>query len=183
MINYTQSTSHSDLQGIIDLQIENRETSISVDELKKEGFVTVVHTLDLLKQMNEPFPHTIAKDGELVMAYALTMLQSMKEQVPVLQPMFEQINALSYQGDSLKDSDYFVIGQCCVKKGYRGQGVFRGLYEKMRECLSPHFKYVITEIATRNPRSIRAHEKMGFKVIHEFEDPTEHWAIVLWDWS
>jgi hypothetical protein len=182
MITYSQSTSLSDLQGIIDLQIENRETTISAEELRQEGFVTVVHTLELLKQMNTPHPHTIAKDGDLVVAYVLTMLQSMQKHIPILQPMFEQINTLSYQGDALKDADYFVIGQCCVKKGYRGQGVFQGLYEKMREYLSPHFKYAITEIATRNPRSIRAHEKMGFEVIHEFEDATDHWVIVLWDW-
>jgi GNAT superfamily N-acetyltransferase len=182
MIVYTQSTQLSDLQGIMDLQMENRETSISAEELKQEGFVTVVHTLELLEQMNTPHPHTIAKDGDLVVAYVLTMLQSMQERIPILEPMFGQINSLSYRGDVLKDANYFVIGQCCVKKGYRGQGVFRGLYEKMRKNLSPHFKYVITEIATRNPRSIRAHEKMGFKVIHEFEDATDHWVIVLWDW-
>lgn len=183
MIKYTQSTRLSDLQGIIDLQIENRETTISAEELKKEGFVTVVHTLELLKQMNSPFPHTIAKDGDTVIAYVLTMLQSMEQHIPILKPMFEEINRLSYQGNKLNEVDYFVIGQCCVKKGYRGQGVFQDLYKKMREYLSPHFKYVITEIATRNPRSIRAHEKVGFEVIHEFEDETDHWAIVIWDWS
>lgn len=183
MITYTQSTSLSDLQGIIDLQIENRETSISAEELRQEGFVTVVHTLELLRQMNTPFPHTIAKDGDGVVAYVLTMLPGMQTHIPILQPMFEQINSLSYQGDALKNVDYFVIGQCCVKKGYRGQGVFQGLYEKMRTYLSPHFKYAITEIATRNPRSIRAHEKAGFELIHEFEDATDHWVIVLWDWK
>ncbi len=182
MIHYTQSTSKEDLEQIIQLQIENREDRISQEERQSEGFVTVVHDLPLLEEMNTPYPHTIAKDGDQLIAYVLTMLKSLENRIPILVPMFQQINATEYEGELLGDTDYFVIGQCCVKKGYRGQGIFKGLYEKMREYMSPHFKYVITEIATRNPRSIRAHEKMGFTVIKEYTDPTDHWALVLWDW-
>ncbi len=183
MIQYTQSRTKADLEQILHLQKINAEASISAQELKQEGFVTVSHTLELLTEMNDLFPHTIAKDGDEVVAYVLTMLKAMEKRIPILVPMFEQINSTHYGGEVLKNEDYFLIGQVCVKKEYRGQGVFKGLYEKMREYLSPHFKYVITEIATRNPRSIRAHEKMGFKVFKEFEDETDHWALVIWDWK
>jgi len=183
MIYYTQSNDRSDLEQIIQLQIENREENLSSNELHQEGFVTVVHDLPLLKEMNAPHPHTIAKDDDLLIAYVLTMLKSLKDRIPMLVPMFKQINSTIYKGVSLNEVDYFVIGQCCVKKGYRGQGVFKGLYEKMRENLSPHFKYAITEISVRNPRSIRAHEKMGFKVFKEFSDATDDWVLVIWDWN
>ncbi len=183
MIHYTRSTNRKDLEQIIQLQVENREGSISKEELQSEGFVTVVHDLSLLEEMNTPHPHTIGKDGDLLIAYVLTMLKSLEDRIPILVPMFQQINTTEYKGELLRDTDYFVIGQCCVKKSYRGQGVFKGLYETMREYMVPHFRYAITEIATRNPRSIRAHEKMGFKVIKEYTDATDHWALVLWDWK
>jgi RimJ/RimL family protein N-acetyltransferase len=41
----------------------------------------------------------------------------------------------------------------------------------------------VTEIATRNLVSIRAHEKMGFEIISRYADPGEEWVIVAWDLS
>jgi RimJ/RimL family protein N-acetyltransferase len=45
------------------------------------------------------------------------------------------------------------------------------------------YDFVLTEIATRNTRSIRAHEKVGFQLLHRFSDEKEQWDIVVWDWS
>ena len=78
---------------------------------------------------------------------------------------------------------YFVMGQVCVAKDFRGQQVFSDLYQKMKTEMSSHFDCIVTEIATRNTRSIRAHEKVGFETIHIYEDETEEWAIVAWDWG
>jgi RimJ/RimL family protein N-acetyltransferase len=44
------------------------------------------------------------------------------------------------------------------------------------------YDFVITEIATRNTRSIRAHEKVGFQLLHRFKDDKEEWDVVIWDW-
>jgi len=41
------------------------------------------------------------------------------------------------------------------------------------------FDYIITEISTRNHRSIRAHEKVGFETIKEYESDGKEWKIVL----
>ena len=55
-----------------------------------------------------------------------------------------------------------------------------------QEVYREKFPYLITEISARNPRSVRAHEKVGFKVVHSYQvtDPKpEEWIIVLWDWN
>lgn len=182
-MEYTTAQSDADLLQIIELQKENLEQSITEAELQTQGFVTVVHELSLLKAMNHPYPHIIAKADGRVIGYALVMLRDFRNDIPVLIPMFEEIDRTEYQGEPLGNSSYFVMGQVCVQKAFRGQGVFQGLFDKMRAEYQATFDYVITEIAERNPRSIRAHEKVGFREINRYRmEGVEDWVLVLWDW-
>ena len=76
------------------------------------------------------------------------------------------------------------MGQVCIEKQYRGQGLFQGLYHQLKSNLSPHFEMVITEVSVKNTRSIRAHEKVGFESIKTYAtEAGEEWSILLWDWQ
>ncbi len=183
MIQYTTAVSPADIQQIIELQWINLPKNISTSEAKDQGFVTVHHDIDILTAMNEQFQHVIAKHEEKVIGYTLVMLQEFGNRIPVLTPMFDKINQLTYKGKALKKTPYFVMGQVCVDKNYRGQGVFHGLYQKIKIEMSTHFDCIVTEIATRNTRSMRAHEKVGFETIDIFSTSEEEWAIVAWDWN
>ena len=175
----TTSTSISDLQVILALQQANLTTNISPQEALEQGFVTVVHELALLKKMNTPYPHTIAKDGDRVVGYTLVMLREFGDVIPVLKPMVGLINERTYQGKSLKASKYLIMGQVCVAKSHRGQGLFKGMYTALAERMATDFDYIITEIALRNTRSLRAHEKVGFQTLHDYKTDTEDWRIVI----
>ena len=183
MIEFTTTNQTTEIQQILDLQYTNLPKNVSAEEAKDQGFVTVHHDFEILSAMNAKYPHVIAKSDDKVIGYTLVMLPEFGNKIPVLVPLFDKINQLSYHGDLLKEVDYFVMGQVCVDKNYRGRGVFGGLYQQMKTEMSPHFKYIITEIATRNTRSMRAHEKVGFETIHIFSTPEEEWAIVAWDWQ
>jgi predicted GNAT superfamily acetyltransferase len=94
--------------------------------------------------------------------------------------MFTEIDTIEYDGIVLRDSDYVVMGQVCIARGYRGQGIFQGLYLEMASRLTGTFQYIITEVSRRNPRSIRAHEKVGFLNVREYtSDDGEEWVILL----
>lgn len=180
-IVYTIVESDHDLYGILKLQRENLATEISREEALEYGFVTVEHNFALLKRMNSPYPHIIAKDGEEVIGYTLVMSRELRDEIPVLVPMFEQIDNLTINGKMLKDTRYMIMGQVCIAKGYRGQGIFAGLYEEMARRMSVEFDYILTEVSLRNQRSLRAHHKVGFETIREYQaDDGEVWAIVLW---
>jgi RimJ/RimL family protein N-acetyltransferase len=73
------------------------------------------------------------------------------------------------------------MGQICVAKAFRGQGVFDGLYAKMRTICAGEFDFTITEVAARNTRSMRAHERVGFKTLHQYDDTSsgETWRLIL----
>ncbi|MEO1416196.1 MAG: GNAT family N-acetyltransferase [Bacteroidota bacterium] len=182
MVTYTTVQNEEDLLQILHLQQQNLPQAISETELQQEGFVTVSHTLSLLRRMNTPYPHIIAKTTGMVIGYALVMLRTLDQEIPVLRPMFREIHAIEYKGHLLADTSYFVMGQVCIAKEFRGKGLFTGLYQHMRQEMSPHFPYLVTEVAKRNPRSMRAHEKVGFQPVKEYHSGGESWVILLWDW-
>lgn len=183
-VHFGNPTGIEDIHQILELQRVNLPENISSEELEDQGFVTVRHTLDLLSDMNAAEPQIIAKDGDRVVGYALVMLASFAQRVPVLIPMFELLDSLSYNGRKLADCTYYVVGQVCVAKSHRGQAVFDGMYEQHRRQMSDRYDYLITEVATRNRRSLRAHARVGFRTIHQFTAPDgEEWDIILWDWQ
>ena len=183
MINYSKASTVEELEMIISLQRDNLGVNLSKEEIQSQGFVTVIHGLTDLQQMNAIEQHLIAKDGEQVVAYLLAMTPASKMSIPVLIPMFELFDRVEYKGKTVGSQHYLVVGQVCVAKAYRGKGILDDCYNAYRNFYSPKYDFAITEIATLNQRSINAHARIGFKEIHRYTDPAgTHWSIVLWDW-
>lgn len=177
-IIYTHVTSTEELQQILTLQKNNIPESIAKDEKEKEGFVTVRHNLAILEKMNEKEPHIIAKDGNKVIGYALSMVREFKNDIEVLQPMFSKIDA------QLDDSTtYIVMGQVCIDKAYRKQGIFRGLYNTMRDEQSKRYDVLITEVDAQNTRSLHAHYAVGFADMLIYEEDDVNWHLMQWNWK
>jgi predicted GNAT family N-acyltransferase len=177
-IIYKRASTLDELEQIRTLQLQNGAQNITPEEKLQEGFVTVQHTVALLEQMNAACAHIIAKDNDTVIGFALVMLSSFRNEIEVLIPMFERIDGLVPNNKT-----YVVMGQICVDKKYRKQGIFRGLYHFYREELQNEFDYLITEVATINLRSMQAHEAVGFKVIDNYKDDDIIWNIMLWNWT
>ncbi|MFC0184373.1 Acetyltransferase (GNAT) domain-containing protein [Pseudarcicella hirudinis] len=180
-IVFTTISSAEEITQVLTLQQENLRKNISEETADNQGFVTVVHNFDLLNRMNTAIPQIIAKDGDQVVGYALVMPESFKNDVPVLMAMFDMLGALEYQGKLVKDYRYYVMGQVCVSEAYRGKGIFDGLYKTHQNLLSSQFDICVTEIAKRNTRSLSAHKRVGFEIIHEYFDTTypELWEVVV----
>ncbi|MFN0174054.1 MAG: N-acetyltransferase family protein [Saprospiraceae bacterium] len=185
-IIFSSVATSDEVTQILDLQAQNHVLNVSPAVAQEQGFVTVKHDPLVLQRMNEVAPSIIAKDGGRVVGYALVMPRSFSADIPILQPMFDLLDTLSWQGTPLcENSRWFAMGQICVAEGYRGMGVFDGMYQKMKEVCQSEFDFVITEIAERNVRSIRAHERVGFETLHTFSDAVagEVWRVVVWDWE
>lgn len=175
-INYCRATANEELQGILLLQQKNALDSLTDEEKLKEGFVTVIHTFDLLKRMNTACPHIIAKVNNEVIGYALCMTRKFGTDIPLLAPMFEMADIL------LPGKKYLAMGQICVSKEFRGQGVFRGLYSFYKRELEQDYDGLLTEVATSNQRSLNAHLSVGFEILHSHVSENISWELVYWDW-
>ena len=173
-INYTSAKTNQELEQILALQQANLYKNVSEEEKKGEGFVTVEHTFKLLKDMNDVCPHTIAKFGDEVAGYALSMHPSFGDKIDVLEPLFDLLR----QEDLLKNEKFIVMGQVCVSKNHRKKGVFRGLYEAMKTHVAPEFDFIVTDINAKNTRSLQAHLAIGFNQIAHFSADGEDWVVV-----
>ncbi len=183
MLTYRQATTQADIDGILHLQKINVKQSLSSDEIQSQGFVTVNHTPELLMLLNDRERHIIATDAGKVVGYVLAMTEESRFDIPILIPMFEVFDQVPYKGKAISDYHYLVVGQVCIDKEYRGQGIFDACYRTYKEQYSTTYDFAITEIARSNPRSLNAHARIGFEEIHAYTnaDGTE-WAVVVWDW-
>lgn len=180
----TTVQSDDDVRGILALQQKNLKKNLTPEQIQSQGFVTVEHEYIVLKAMNDAQPSVIVKDGDTVVAYCLAMLPQFRNDVPELKTLFEAIDEIDYDGQTLKDFNYVVMGQVCVGEGYRSMGFFDGMYQKLREELSAKFEMCVTDISTNNTRSLKAHARVGFIPVKDFHDATlgEVWRVVVWDW-
>ncbi len=179
----TTAQSDDDLRKILALEAENLTQNISSETQKSQGFVTFRYSFEQIKTMANAAPQIIAKDGDEVVGYALTTLPLLGKAIPMFLPMFEMLGKLSWNKKPINQYNYYAMGQICVAEKYRGRGIFDLMYAKHKELMAPQFDLCITEVAVRNTRSMRAHERVGFKNIHTYEDPADIWNVVVWDWQ
>lgn len=183
-VTYGSARGKQDLEGILRVQQANLRTAIEPSEAQKQGFVTVRHTLDVLEAMNDAQGHVVARQKNKVIGYALSMLPSFRHCIDALKPMCARLEALRYQGRPLGYYRYFIMGQICVAKPRRGQGVFVGLYQTMRALYAARYDLVVTEISSDNLRSARAHANVGFAPLHRYNHgERDTWDIVAWAWG
>jgi RimJ/RimL family protein N-acetyltransferase len=97
--------------------------------------------------------------------------------------MIDGLKDLLFNNKPLLDHKAYIMGQVCIDKNYRGQGIFNALYQKHKEIYSDQYELFITEISTSNHRSQKAHENIGFKTIHTYKDALDEWNVVVWDWN
>ncbi len=181
----TTVQSDADVQGILTLQEANLRQNVSADVQASQGFLTVRHDPAVLARMNRAAPSVIAKEGDIVVGYALTMLPEFGSDVPELLPLFSLIDTLNYNGKPFGNYAWYVMGQICVAEGYRGEQIFDRMYQHHRDVYGDRYQLLITDISARNTRSQRAHARVGFVPVHEFHDATigETWIVVVYDWQ
>ncbi len=172
MVHFKRVDTKYELEQILQLQRANLPTAVSFEVQKKEGFVTVEHSLDLLGRMNDACAHFIVKSGEEVVGYALSMHPKFGNDIEVLRPMFSEIKK-HYKG-----SDFIVMGQICIAKDFRQQGIFRKLYEAMLQGIQPRFSTIITEVDSENSHSMNAHYTIGFQTISTYKSDNHDWVLM-----
>ncbi len=171
-----------ELQGIKGLQEVNLSRNISSDEATREGFLTASYTIDFLEEMHRDEPSIIAKVDDEVVGYALVSTKKMRSRHDLLEGLFNVIDNCVYNHQSLSEINYIVVGQLCVAKNFRGQGLVQRLYGHFKDCLHDQYDYLVTDVAKDNIRSLKAHQKTGFQVISELKYGGLDWNVVLWDW-
>lgn len=168
----------TDLPGILALQRANLKSALSPADIREQGFVTLVHSLDVLQRMHELAPSVVAKLGDEVVGYALTMLLEACSLVPALDPMFAALTGARFRGQPLQDTRFYLMGQICVARAQRGSGLFSALYHEHDARYGDRFDCIVTEVSAANARSLRAHDKVGFERSVTYTDDGDEWVVL-----
>ena len=183
MIVYTISKTNEEILRIIELQKNNLPQNLTAEQIDSQGFVSVIHSFDILKKMNTIEQSIIAKDDDHVIGYLLAMTRKSKNDIPVLIPMFNAFDNVVYNHKKISEYKYIVVGQVCIAEGWRGRGILDNCYAEYRKHFSHKYDFAITEIMNKNKRSMKAHSRIGFETIYSYQDAEgDEWNIVLWDW-
>ena len=183
MLKVKTVNTKDELLQIYQLNQENLKSNLSTADQKQEGFVTWLYSIELLEKMHQLAPSIIVKDGNKVVGYALTTLRETSAFHPDLKDMFQNLGRVQYKNRPLFSFHFYCMGQICVAKNYRSKGIVNNLYQKHKDIYSSQFDFILTEISTSNHRSLKAHEKIGFKTIYSHIDEMDEWNVVVWDWK
>jgi L-amino acid N-acyltransferase YncA len=183
MLYTTVVRTTDELEQIRKLNQQNLRQSLSAEEMEKEGFVSWAYSLELLQNMHKLAPSIIVKDDEKVVGYALVMPKEASVFHKDLDTMIKNLRPVMYQNRPLLSYNFYLMGQICIQKAYRGRGLFSLMYEEHKKRYSHQYEFLLTEIISSNKRSIKAHEKIGFKQIHTYQDKMGEWSLVIWEWQ
>ena len=176
-------TTDNEIVQIAALSNANLSANISAETKAKEGFVSWVYTPDILRTLHAVAPSVIVMDGDTLAGYALTLTPESLEAYPLAMATFTHASTLLYKGRPLGERRFYLMGQICVAEPYRGKGLVATLYHGHRQYYSKSYDLLLTEISPANPRSMKAHEKVGFQTIDTHSDEAGVWHVVLWDWT
>jgi GNAT superfamily N-acetyltransferase len=183
MLTPTFVTTPEELHQIARLSQDNLATTITPEKKIEEGYVTWPYTPDILGTLHAIAPSVIVKDGDRLAGYAIVLTRECAAVYPPIENAIRQFSAIRYKGRPLLDYCVYFMGQICVDQDYRGKGVFRLLYEFHRQQFYPQYEMLVTEVSTSNPRSLRAHLRIGFTIADTHRDEIDEWNVILWDWT
>lgn len=172
-----------DILKVSELQSKYHINTIS-EEDKPDGFVTTLFSHDQFKELIEKENGlAIACDGEKVVAYAMAASWDYWSKWPLFQHMIGDLPSTEYLGQLLSVDNSYQYGPIAIHTDYRGSLVLPNLYEFSRLQMKERYPIMVTFINRINPRSIRAHKKLGLDVIKEFEFNNNNYYELAYDTS
>jgi ribosomal protein S18 acetylase RimI-like enzyme len=173
----------TEVEEIKSLQTRNLKKNISLKNRLIDGFLTASYSINFLNKMNELTPAIIAKQSNRVIGYVLATDRSLLSEHPLLRDLSSQINKISFKKKTIGDFNYLVVGQLCVAKEFRGQGVAQQLYFYFKKVYKNRYPFAVTDVDQKNSASIGMHLKVGFETLSTLNYGESSWNVVIWDWE
>ena len=99
------------IRAILARHQANLVRNASVKMRTSDGFWTIQHDYDVLRQINSTMPSLIPQDAsDNLNGYTLPIRPECVATLPVLNSLFTMIESLPYEDKSIQDHSYHVIG-------------------------------------------------------------------------
>ena len=167
-----------DYTAILRLQRANYFDNLSVEE-RKEGFLSAEFTEEQVAAMAKDLGIMIAVCADQLAGYLCAFRNEFNHGSPVLAKMLESYDQVEFDGKALSTYRSYIYGPVCVDRGYRGQGLLRGLYEAQKNDLAGKFDVGVAFVARDNPHSLQAHVTgLGMTEVGDFTARGNIYAIL-----
>ncbi len=181
-MNYRNATI-KDIPEVERLQLKYHVDTIS-DKDRPDGFVTTLFTENQFRRLiEEENGLALACDGDKIIGYAMSASWDYWSEWPLFQHMIKTLPDTEYMGRTLSINNSYQYGPVAVHSDYRGGEVFPNLFEFSRKEMKKRYPILITFVNQINPRSYKAHLKIGLDLIKKFEFNNNNYYEMGYDTS
>lgn len=158
----------ADYPEIVELESQNLASALTQTE-KEDGFLSGFFNAEQLAVMNDDLCIVVCLENQRLLGFLCAGTVEFNKTFGLPMAMITRYPQIRFQNKSLDSYLSYVSGPVCVQRTERGRGIFQGLYAKLFELLPREYELAATLISINNPRSLSAHEKIGFERVDRFE--------------
>lgn len=167
-----------DLAGVVALQNRNLVSNLTDDE-KKDGFLSGAFTVEQFAEMNQDVGILVGVEEETVIGFICIGSVEFNLPYPLPKALVEEFSRIQFDRRTLSSYECVIAGPVCVAKEKRGTGLFDFMYGQVYKILPAHINLITTLVSKGNPRSIRAHEKVGMQTVGDFHYQEREFVIMV----
>lgn len=165
----SRKTTNEDIPGLLSLQKQNLISELTDEQKASNGFVTTPFTIAQLEEIIELGGAYVTAIEDQIVAYLLGGSWPYYEQWPIFPYMTARFPKWKTEGLGITIENSFQYGPVCIDSRYRGQKIINQLFETMRQDFIKRYPLAGTFINQANPRSTKAHLKLGWQITDEFD--------------
>lgn len=167
-----------DLPLVVALQDVNLASNLS-SEAKRDGFLSGAFTEEQFAAMNEDVGVLVCYCEEHLAGFICVGSIDFNRPFALPGAMIKALSTLLYQGKSVTSYQCVIAGPVCVASAHRGAGLFGLMYDELHQILPKEVELITTLVSRANPRSIRAHEKVGMVTVGGFQFRDDDFVIMV----
>lgn len=167
----------SDFESLVRLQNANLASNLPAGE-RQSGFLSVGFSIEQFAAMNDNLAVVVAVQDAEVKAFLCASTVEFNQSLALPAAMIARFPRVKYQGQPLSTLPVCIVGPVCIDQSLRGQGMLTRLYDCFFAIAPQEFDVAVVFVSVDNLASIKAHEKLEFEVVDEFEFNSARYFIM-----
>ncbi|MEO9801771.1 MAG: GNAT family acetyltransferase [Reichenbachiella sp.] len=158
-------------------------SELSDEQKANNGFVTTPFTEELLEEIIGLGWAFVTEIENQVVAYLFGGPWPFYDKWPIFPYMTARFPSWQFKGWEITTENSFQYGPVCIDANHRGKKIINHLFEAMRIDFVSKYPLAATFINQANPISTKAHLKLGWEIVDEFEYNENHYYGLAYDMS
>lgn len=171
----------SDIPGILNLQAQNLISELNEEQKASNGFVTTPFSQEQLKEIISLGCAFVTDFEGQIIAYLFGGSWPYYEQWPIFPYMTERFPDWKMKDQKITTENSFQYGPVCIDVNHRGKKIINHLFETLRVDFNKTYPMAGTFINKANQISTKAHVKIGWEIVDEFEYDNKLYYGLVYD--